>query len=251
MSQSPFYPGDTLYVWAKSGLNMRESNSKESKKISAIPFGAQVVALEYSSGIEYSVVISKRRTLFENTNHPVKAPEFAIRGNWLKVKFDNREGYVSDIYLSSLPVPKVEFFEQVMQQTGKSLEFVELKETPREYLGRIFGQNKVIETNKTMNPESVTTLVLYKNGASYRREIWGSAGAVETIIIPEINMNEGYLLFNLMFNYEVHASNQTYKEIYPLEVEELTWRFNTGEPEGETTLTKVGGFFIMTWFYHC
>lgn len=250
-AQTFFRPADTLYVWAKSGLNMREFPVRDSKKIKSIPFSEKVVAIGYDGGGSFSQLISEKETLFKDTPSPVKAPAFSLIGLWLKVKHGNDEGYVFDAYLSSLPLPKLEMQTQVMRESGKALEFIRLKEKPQEYLARVFGQSKVTVINKTENPESTTTLVQYKNGASYRKEIWGSAGAMETIVIPELSLNEGYQLFNLIFNYEVLSQHETDDIMYPIEIEDSKLRFWTGGPEGEATVLWVGGFLILTWFNHC
>ena len=91
---SRFKDGETLYVWAQSGLNMREKSDAKASKVAAIPYGAKV---------------------FVSTNIGVKIPfeveefkGFTVKGYWLLVKYGNTEGYVFDGFLSRLPAPKYE-----------------------------------------------------------------------------------------------------------------------------------------------
>lgn len=75
---------DPFKVIAFSGLKMRSNPSMDSKVIKIIPFGE-------------SVEIQERQQL----NHTVEW----LEGEWIKVNYEGRTGYVLDAFLTSLPIP--------------------------------------------------------------------------------------------------------------------------------------------------
>ncbi len=90
--QSRFLEGETLYVWALNGLNMRKLPDAKSEKIAALPYGEKVIA---QSNIGLIVA------------HEVKEfKDFKVNGVWLLVKYGDKEGFVFDGYLSRLVAPK-------------------------------------------------------------------------------------------------------------------------------------------------
>lgn len=79
--------GDTLYVMAQSGLNLRDKPSKNGRFLQNISFGSSVLVRQ-TTYKEYEV-------------------DF-IPGFWVKAIADDREGYLFDGYLSSYPPPVFE-----------------------------------------------------------------------------------------------------------------------------------------------
>ena len=90
LSQSFNYKqGDTLRIFALSGLKLRNEGNINSKVLSNIKFGEKVVIIDT---FQFD---SKKVQIIE---------EFS--GQWVKVKYDTLEGYTFDGFLSSLPMPK-------------------------------------------------------------------------------------------------------------------------------------------------
>ncbi len=88
--------GDTLYVWAKNGLNLRESAGTKSTILSKISFGEWLVVQEKSEETYNILGISPTKSNYYNKNtDPV-----IFKGNWVKV-IDSKGnvGYVIDQYL--------------------------------------------------------------------------------------------------------------------------------------------------------
>ncbi len=83
--------GDTLYVGAGSGLNLRDDVGLAANKLGTVPYGAAVVMLQDP----------KDGTTFEVE----ELPGFTISGLWIKVRYQGQEGYVFDGYLTRLPMP--------------------------------------------------------------------------------------------------------------------------------------------------
>ena len=87
---------DYLYVWAKSGLNLRKSPTTKSAKIITLSFGQKVTVLEK---IHIPFVIEGISAgNIEGNEKPFPAVEFS--GHWVKIATETGEsGYVIDQYL--------------------------------------------------------------------------------------------------------------------------------------------------------
>jgi Bacterial SH3 domain len=81
---------DTManYVIAKSGLNLRQKPSTGSQSITVIPFGAYV---SYVSDVTYDSMYVESE---KGAAHSIK-----LKGQWVKVKFGSRIGFVLNAYL--------------------------------------------------------------------------------------------------------------------------------------------------------
>ncbi|HMV41061.1 MAG TPA: SH3 domain-containing protein [Leptospiraceae bacterium] len=79
-----YKPGDRLYVLSKSGLNLRDKPSRNGRFLQAVPFGTMALVRQITDK-ELDVD--------------------GIKGFWVKVIADDREGYLFDGYLSLYPPP--------------------------------------------------------------------------------------------------------------------------------------------------
>ena len=91
--ESRFKEGETLNVWAVSGLNMRDKPDAKATKVSTIPYGAKVV-VQPNIGLKIPFEVEEFKG-------------FIVKGYWLLVKYGNTEGFVFDGFLSRLPAPIV------------------------------------------------------------------------------------------------------------------------------------------------
>lgn len=173
---SDYKIGDTLIVWAKKGLQLRSAPSFTSDAITLIGYGENVVALEkksifeeyYRSG-ELSVIEINSKTV-----NGIHYPGIRLYGQWCKVKYMDKEGYVFDGYLSKF----------------KTFNY---PENNRKYFERNFSVVEAIQDTSPASPEWWTYKSVYSNGISYFRNQHISSGA-ETIIWP-FSIEEAYLLF--------------------------------------------------------
>ena len=85
---SRFKEGETLNVWASSGLNMREKPDAKSAKRVAIPYGAEVSVLP-NIGVKIPFEVEEFKG-------------FTVKGYWLLVKYGNTEGFVFDGFLGRI-----------------------------------------------------------------------------------------------------------------------------------------------------
>ncbi|MEO1807927.1 MAG: SH3 domain-containing protein [Bacteroidota bacterium] len=119
-SQSTYQAGDTLYVWASSGLNIRSQPSIQGTKKGGLPLGTKVVIQEITD------------QTFETRE--VQATEdgessFYIKGHWVKVTNGQIEGYAVDSYLLPFPTPQGKSTLEAYLEglAGKALTFKEEK----------------------------------------------------------------------------------------------------------------------------
>ena len=105
-----YFVGDTLYVWSKNGLVIRDSNSFTAKKLDIIQNGSIVISMDdktYRYEDEFAVEIFKQHITKDNySNRELTNPSINIKGRWLKVKYLNKIGFVFDGFLSHFQPPK-------------------------------------------------------------------------------------------------------------------------------------------------
>jgi Bacterial SH3 domain len=89
--ESRFKEGETLNVWAQSGLNMRDKPDAKAPKLTTIPYGAKVI-VQPNIGVKIPFEVEEFKG-------------FIVKGYWLLVKYGNTEGFVFDGFLSRLPAP--------------------------------------------------------------------------------------------------------------------------------------------------
>lgn len=87
----PLGDGSNYHVMALSGLKMRDLPSLKGKKILTIPYNGEVELID--TGENYG----------ELTIQELK--DFYIKGEWVKVRYDGKEGFVFNGYLTQFPLP--------------------------------------------------------------------------------------------------------------------------------------------------
>ena len=90
--------GDTLYVWAPSGLNIRTQPGISASKLGRLELGTRVI-VDAISDQKYDIL---------TISATEKEPSYMLTGTWIKVKSDNLEEFLIDIYLLRFPPPSKE-----------------------------------------------------------------------------------------------------------------------------------------------
>jgi hypothetical protein len=182
--------GDELYVWAISGLNLREKPAQESAKLTNIPLGNKVKVLG----------TALKKIAFQVS----EAGGYTIKGYWVEIQYGNQRGFAFDGFLSKIVPPTKEE-----------------KYLPTEYFNRIF---KVKSTSKTP-PKGTVCLPgtydysLYTNNVStqfYQHE----AGGVTENTLPNtlLTFEEVYLLGKMLYQ----EDPSTYKTVYKASPQSIT-----------------------------
>jgi Bacterial SH3 domain len=185
--ESRFKEGETINVWAESGLNMRDKPDAKAQKLMTIPFGAKVtVQANIGIKIPFQVEIFKG---------------FDVKGFWLLVKYNNTEGFVFDGFLSRLPTPIVK------TKKSKNISQSDLLESYlNEYIGKVgkkydvrihdksdgsseerFG--RALKPNEKYDEDDVRVQIYkqkYNNNIIYETNL--------EVTLPDCTLFEGYLL---------------------------------------------------------
>ena len=184
-SADNYQVGDTLYVWARSGLNIRMDPNIKARKIGKLAHGSQVI-IQSVSDQNFNV---KEPYLKDNTDgkdfdEVAKMPEeytsLILTGRWIKIKSGKKEGYVIDIFLLKYraPTSKMSFSEFVSGLDSSPLK-----------------GKKTVYTNEEDGNEYSYIEFKSKSGI----EIVDGDGQFDSgksIYIPEMTIEEGYVLYS-------------------------------------------------------
>jgi len=168
-----------LYVLSNT-LSLRNKPSLKSKRLNVIKYSSYVFAAK-TQGI------------------PKKLTVTGIRGQWLKVRFNNQIGYVFDGFISTYPAPSL---------SSKSL---------KKYVNRYFrkigniktrrsGKNQVVKTQRYTRGVSLETLHTTVAGTVYKED---------HIVISGISLGTGFLLARALFSsdgIQDHTMKLTYSK---------------------------------------
>lgn len=163
--------GDKLYVWAKSGLNMRSAPNVKSGKLGQLKDGSRVEILSISTKT-YDILELKPEEEEEN-----KKP-FILTGTWVKVKSGALIGYVIDIYLLRYPHPPKN--KGILTLLTKGSKVV---------------RDTTWEPSCDSEGDCRSTITEWDNGVKHEDHTY-STGADIMISIPGMTVEEGYILFS-------------------------------------------------------
>jgi hypothetical protein len=216
---SNYEPGDSLYVWASKGLQLRVEPNFSSEAISLMEFGELVIAIEKKPFYpdeyrpdEVSVIEIQSKKI--NNRY---YPNFRLSGKWCKVNYKGKEGYVFDAYLSSLKV-------------------IDYGESPKKYFDRNFLLIDTIFYQENMDgQERRITKLIYKSGIVYY-SVRGVSYGSETIVFP-FSFEESYLFFISRYI----NNDDPYLALIESDKDKTTF----AGPMEEITLTKLNGFVII------
>ena len=159
-----YQKGDTLFVLAKSGLDLRTTPNSKGDVISTLPYGSKITVLEDTS-YRQDVV-----TEFKSSEG-----KLTFKGNWIKVSHAQQSGYIFDGYLSRLP-PRID------------------NESFRKYAQRVFGISKVLRDESTDDGHYQLYIVAYMNGALIEEQHNSTAGDNSYYVLPNTSLQEAYLI---------------------------------------------------------
>ncbi len=185
--------GDTLFVWATSGLTLRTEADFKGKKLEVVPFGSPIICQGEKFGESDQTI--EAVAPFHIGERYEKSPALKLHGQFLKVKFEGKEGYIFDAYLGAFPTPKIISW---LENSDKSK--VPVYESMEDWLSSNFGlvSKKVKELPFD---EHKTTIIVYGNGIVIKYD--GSIkGGTSSTIFPNLSLEEGYLIYNIFNGHE-------------------------------------------------
>lgn len=174
-----YQANETLNVLTISGIKLRDKPG--GAVLQSVPYAAKVVALEA-----------------KNNNFPTHVE--GISGSWVKVKFNDKIGYVFDGFLSRLPAPSL---------TDANLRAYARREfkTLSEELPISF-----MEDNDLGSSGSNVMFFEWNNQRLAYYNYFYYEGGSENICIPGISIEEGYLLMRILerdaYEYALKETNR-------------------------------------------
>lgn len=123
-SSDRYAPGDHLYVWAVSGLNVRAAASISGQKIGKLQAGEKLEVISLTTKSYDIMAVDVHPELFVDNIYQEEGSSeaFYLRGKWVKVKGAKFEGYVIDSYLLKYAPPP--------PQTSMKAYFAQVDEEP-------------------------------------------------------------------------------------------------------------------------
>jgi|GEM_PF-884425 len=180
-----YQPGDTLYIWAVSGLTLRKEASLKAAKLATIPYGTLVVAQNYGGGDKVEV-----EAVPAHSSDAQKSPAVMLEGSFAQVIFQGDTGYVFDGYLSKLPALK-----QVNAPNDRP-DFEDFDVWAKRNFRLVAEQKSGVAEYGSYH----TAKQVYANGFS--RDNWVEKSGQSRFILPDVSLEEAFLFFNYLHNYE-------------------------------------------------
>lgn len=180
-----YQPGDTLYVWAGSGLNVRATPGLSGKKIGQLQAGDWVKVLSRTTQpFTVEAVAPPPQTDREEWEEERDSiAGFDLRGHWVEMVSEKFRGYVVDMYLLRLvpPPPEIISFHAYF-------EWLEKATIP-------------LDTTWYQNCEGGPTIdcYYYVGRSAAGIELAGSFSMLaidETIAIPDMTIEEGFVFYH-------------------------------------------------------
>ncbi len=181
-----YKPGDTLYVWAMSGLTLRDGPSLKAAKLANVPYGTMLKVLNYNGAHDSSVEAVPGYATGEESS-----PAVLLGGDFAQVTFQAIKGYLFDGYLSTLPIIKYSKTADSGRPHFESLE---------EWATRSFGLLQKTQTGTFEYGTPSMTQWIFGNGILISG--WMEKDGHTRVVLPNVSMEEAFLIFNCMNNYE-------------------------------------------------
>ncbi|KAA3622892.1 MAG: SH3 domain-containing protein [Bacteroidetes bacterium] len=212
------------YVWAKSGLIIRDAPSIEGKRVGKLAYGDSIRLVKVT-GKSYSVKMMETNKSFEEYHHK----EFRLRGNWVQINWQGQVGFIFDGYLSKFPALRF--------RNQYDLESIENWAT-REF--GIFGEER---SKRDPNSDYHKSLLVFKNGIIYSSE--GSTGWSSTqLVFPGGSINEGFLLYDLQNRLTERLNNG--ESVFQFFKIQTDYSIKFYDDTFETEVTQIGGILLIT-----
>jgi hypothetical protein len=221
--QSRFSEGETLYVWALSGLNMRKLPDAKSEKIAALTYGTKVTVQP-----NIGIIVAHEVEEFK---------DFKVKGIWLLVRYGDKEGFVFDGYMSRLVAPKYykkgieNYLDDKIGNIGEKYDLIEVK-------------SEIDEDNSNSYKQKYQKEIIYEHTSAYETD-------VEKITLPNLTLFEGYILLRQLYHndsedlFRFDAKKNFFETRYILDQEPKNVKWDELEGGCEIYLKMIGKTLVI------
>ena len=207
--------GDVLYVWAKTGLNLRQEPTIHSKRLTILLPGTEVKVLGFTQ--KRFAIKTLRKT--DDEQNP-----FVIKGNWILVQVGDIQGFVLDTYLLPIQTPKAGV-SMKHYLIGMSEQVAALGTTEEDYTFSAQATNNIS--------------IQYESGEYYQNT---------TVTIPEFSIEDGFVFYNYFNNIQDRSVTDD-SEVYLFK----NWESELSifdEQTGEVNFEVIDGELIISEVIH-
>lgn len=201
-STTTYQPGDSMYVWAQSGLKMRVAPNLKGEKILTIPYGTKVQIDSYQNELPEIKVRVVEAQKIDGTEYK----SFYLKGHWCKVTYLDTVGYIFDGYLSKMPTFQLEPYRNetdILHTVNESFDA---------YAEKHFGLLQKTDFDQQLDfGTPIIERRIYGNGMMIEEDA-SEGGWTQKIILPNTSFEEGFLLFSLKYKFEDYAKAQSVEE---------------------------------------
>lgn len=178
-AQARYKAGDTLYVWVKNKLQVRDSPTGQ--VVGSLEYGERVIMLQDDTGGN-----SPMQALPITRANGKANPKVTVSGHYVEVSFKKMKGYVFDAYLLKFPPLR-----KLSNNQNEPL---------HTYFSRTFGLLKTL--NAEQGEENYSRFrYVYNNGAFYESYSSSCCGN-STLIIPDLSLSEAFVFANYLYSIE-------------------------------------------------
>lgn len=178
--------GESLFVWAKSGVIIRDTNNLNGARLDVVPYGEKIKVLG-SKIYRYDEIavnlIKPPKAKKKARNNEAKKFGYDLEGTFVKIKYKNVEGFVFDGFLSHWEAPK--FITIGNKKVMESLE---------KYIKRKFLVLEKEEEYSDFNFDCALSKTIYSN--QIIQENIACKTGLTRLIIPNFSIEEVMLFLN-------------------------------------------------------
>ncbi len=227
-----YQKGDSLYVWADSGLKIRSEPSLKGEKMNLIPYGEKVKIIQENLR---TIPLKVNELKLKSTNGKVEV--FDIEGFWVKVDWNGEEGYVFDGYLSKIETLSIDSLTKATERL-------------MDYLHRISFLRRHVK-ERLPNSDYIRDSLHFSNGMNIFNASstgWGT----QEFVIPDCTITEGYLIANKLFELKHYGKSDLTEGnyLFNFSKQELLFKWHYGGTE-EYSIKKIKNKVIITMHGNC
>jgi Bacterial SH3 domain len=225
-----YKPGDTLWVWAKNGLNIRSEPNASSSVLGKIENGNKVIMLDYpEKGVSFSIEEIKKTVVEDPETGKKRQIHFNLDGYWAKIQYGSQVGFVFDAFLSKLPT----FLGHSYENNSQNGYYVDCLNKHNKLINKI-GDKVRDEFDR------FDVRYIFDNGCIVSMSGGNGWGTMEMLFTGNLSLIEGYLIY---------ANTMKFKDDKLMDIGEDSLLFEV--EMGTVSIKKVGSFIIIYTQHSC
>lgn len=201
-AEPPYKTGTPLYVWAISGVNLREQPADTAAMVKKLPYGTPVTVLAQDNPpVSYALAFfAYKNTADSATQTAEPRPQVVLNTHWLKVQAAQQQGYVlNNTLLPFVPMHPNEDFEKYLIRAFNLTEHQRQKKSQKSDCGEGERATKYTTVYDTFtSPKNKVVLKTRESGGDSC-----TTGHGGEIALPDLSFEQAFVFFNATLPPEV------------------------------------------------